>query len=683
VALVRVYCGLAAAEPRQHPGAAGMSLTIAMIDDVGRLLDIRDVEDHPKGYASLSSLLAERANGPYSVMIAADSDQHLVTRLLAAAGWALGIADHHAVDEFADRYVDELTDDAAEALARRRAVGLARALHAGALTATALPAPPELIDLKPLLAADSAIATGRHGATVALREVLRELYPAALRAYPDPADPVALAVMDALPEPGALAGSANGRGRDAAAAADAATARLTADGVADPAVIAEAITALRVAIAETPRRGVPRALAATVAETVRRTVAAVRACDESRNVLISALAQRVWAPPAAPAGMAPAGMAPAGMAPVAAGPPSAAVTRGPLPPRMAAQVTSPAAMTSPAPVSTGGLSATPTSARPASGSPHGPRPVSAPPPPPGITPITDQRPGYREDPQPSYWDDPHSGHREVGVRADPQPVPWGSSHSTPAAPAATTNSVPSAPAVSPEDRWMPAPRVAPEGPPPGSRSGWPTAPPGDDWAAVPASAPPARPVAPPWQADDLRRPELPSLRLVEPTLPEELRDELGSYGGWSEPPPLRLVEPDDSIPRSIPPVGSTEADGDLLIFAQARSAWFTDHDDVAWNSTIDEGWRAAEQATRPTVDDHTRAGLPRRVPHANLVPGSAPVSDERPLRVVRDPASIAAHTSGYFNGWRRGQEVGGYALGTRSGQSAGAWDFARDDRMSG
>ena len=45
---------------------------------------------------------------------------------------------------------------------------------------------------------------GRHAAAIALREVLRELYPAALRAYPDPAHPLAMAVLDALPEPGRL-----------------------------------------------------------------------------------------------------------------------------------------------------------------------------------------------------------------------------------------------------------------------------------------------------------------------------------------------------------------------------------------------------------------------------------------------------------------------------------------------
>ena len=253
---------------------------------------------------------------------------------------------------------------------------------------------------------------------------------------------------------------------------------------------------------------------------------------------------------------------------------------------------------------------------------------------------------------------------------------------------------------------MPVPRPTPEGPPPGSRAAWPTTPPDDDWAAPgpvsrPLSTPPARvaappppaaprTVTPPWLADDLRPPEPPepveppSLRLVEPTLPEELRYDL-SHLSWSDPPPLRLVDPDESIPRSIPPVGTNDGDGDLLIFAQARSAWFTDHDeDPSWNPSIDAGWQAAERAARPTVGVPTEAGLPRRVPHANLVPGSPPEHD-RPLRVVRDPAIIAAHTSGYFDGWRRGQEVGGYPLGTRANRpaAAAAWDFARDDRMSG
>jgi signal transduction histidine kinase len=42
----------------------------------------------------------------------------------------------------------------------------------------------------------------------------------------------------------------------------------------------------------------------------------------------------------------------------------------------------------------------------------------------------------------------------------------------------------------------------------------------------------------------------------------------------------------------------------------------------SWASAADEGFRAAGVALSPTADDTTSAGLPRRVPSANLVPGS-------------------------------------------------------------
>jgi hypothetical protein len=131
--------------------------------------------------------------------------------------------------------------------------------------------------------------------------------------------------------------------------------------------------------------------------------------------------------------------------------------------------------------------------------------------------------------------------------------------------------------------------------------------------------------------------------------------------------------------RGVPPVPD-EGDGDLLIFAQIRSAWFSGESaesDADWGS-LDPGWQVAEQAAQPAVGDETGAGLPRRVPQANLVPGSA-LREERPLRIVRDPESIAAHTTGYFRGYRKGQEIGGYAVGGRPGrQAAGGWDFTRD-----
>src|SRR5215467_9374561 len=43
----------------------------------------------------------------------------------------------------------------------------------------------------------------------------------------------------------------------------------------------------------------------------------------------------------------------------------------------------------------------------------------------------------------------------------------------------------------------------------------------------------------------------------------------------------------------------------------------------AWTSPGDDGWRAAERVVAPAVGGVTAAGLPRRTPQANLVPGSA------------------------------------------------------------
>jgi signal transduction histidine kinase len=42
----------------------------------------------------------------------------------------------------------------------------------------------------------------------------------------------------------------------------------------------------------------------------------------------------------------------------------------------------------------------------------------------------------------------------------------------------------------------------------------------------------------------------------------------------------------------------------------------------SWTSPADEGWRAAQALAAPSAGDTTQAGLPKRVPRANLVPGS-------------------------------------------------------------
>ncbi|HWH01924.1 MAG TPA: transposase, partial [Pilimelia sp.] len=278
MALARVYCGLAAADQSAASSSTGTWLTAAVVDDAGRLLDVCELGDDPGGYARLVALLAERAPAAATAAVAADSDEHLVTALLAAAGRPLAYADEDATEDYAERFADDASSEEPSA-AERRALGLARALQAGALSAAVLPAPRDLLAVKPMLAAHGALVRGRLAAASVLREVLRELYPAALRAYRDPAEPLALAILDALPEPGRLGGTGGARARDAAASTDALAGRLAEEGVAeDPTAAAEAITALRVAVAETPRRSGPhKSLTSAVADAVREAVAAVRA----------------------------------------------------------------------------------------------------------------------------------------------------------------------------------------------------------------------------------------------------------------------------------------------------------------------------------------------------------------------------------------------------------------------
>jgi hypothetical protein len=657
VALVRVYCGLVSAYPPRQLAVGSSSLYVTIVDDAGRVLDVCEIGDDSYGYAYLSSLLAERATGPYSVAIATNSGQRLVPMLLATAGWALAVIDDDATEDFAERFADELQDEGASTPTQRRALGLARALQGGALSAALQPAPHELADLKPVLAALGALATGRHAASVALREVLRELYPAALRAYPDPADPVSLAVMEALPEPGMLGSSASGRGRDAAVAADTVAVRLAAAGLADQAAITEAITALRVAIAETPRRsGVSRSLTHTVAETVRQSVAAVRAYDVASTVLVKALADRVSpprhaaapssavpAPPSAPPAPATPVAAPAAPAaqpgrtaiprttrvpvtasarpappsappvhqptgnfpaptrsghpaqlPTSAGPlhaagqPPAAPPPAPAPPlrQAASAAVPPQATMAPPAAPPQPMNAAPPPPQPMSAVPRSPQPMMSPPAAPHPTNPPPSAPG----PRPTSPGPLHAAPVSSPGRGAPPNRPVSSPPPPPPGITPITESRAPLPSRNPghaaEQVRVPVQRPTLEGPPPGSRASWPTRSPDalaegganhragatsagqersagsrDDWSSAPlptrasrqpapnGNAPtsaPSAPVVPPWRSDDLKPPEPPMLRLVEPTLPEELRDELGLSSSRPESPGYSRPEPSRS-----------------------------------------------------------------------------------------------------------------------------------------
>jgi hypothetical protein len=282
VAPVRVYCGVTAAESDSW-------LAASLVDDDGRLLDVRHISDDPAGYALLAGLLTNRSTAAAPVAI--DSHGHLMTQLLAAANRPVCIIEEPAVTDVAERFSgDDLVEQTRLTISHRRAVGLARALRAGVIHATTQRSTWDLDEIKPVLLAHTAAAAGRNAAADALRDVLRELYPAALRAFADPADLVPLRILEALPEPSMLSASPSSRNRDAAIVAE-----LSSSGVADTTTAVSALNALRMAVGESPRWNANRHFAPTVAETVRQSVAAVRACDCACAALVAALVERLSA----------------------------------------------------------------------------------------------------------------------------------------------------------------------------------------------------------------------------------------------------------------------------------------------------------------------------------------------------------------------------------------------------
>jgi signal transduction histidine kinase len=105
----------------------------------------------------------------------------------------------------------------------------------------------------------------------------------------------------------------------------------------------------------------------------------------------------------------------------------------------------------------------------------------------------------------------------------------------------------------------------------------------------------------------------------------------------AEAPEVALAAHDVTAP---PPVSNGQ-DNRLPIFESVESDWFrrgkqvVDRsapvaDSAGWSSPADAGWRAAEVAQAPVSAGYTGAGLPKRVPNANLVPGGAAPSAAPP-----------------------------------------------------
>jgi hypothetical protein len=105
--------------------------------------------------------------------------------------------------------------------------------------------------------------------------------------------------------------------------------------------------------------------------------------------------------------------------------------------------------------------------------------------------------------------------------------------------------------------------------------------------------------------------------------------------------------------------------------APARTASGSGGGSGSWSSPADSGWQAAAAAAAPSSAGTTTAGLPKRVPKANLVPGTASSEPAAP-----SPARSASATRDRFASFQRGVREG-RAAATSGEKNTGEDDSSR------
>ena len=123
-----------------------------------------------------------------------------------------------------------------------------------------------------------------------------------------------------------------------------------------------------------------------------------------------------------------------------------------------------------------------------------------------------------------------------------------------------------------------------------------------------------------------------------------------------------------------PPPPSPGEENRLPIFESVESDWFRRGKHGAnwpatvssssavtasqgWSSPGDEGWQAAEVAQAPVSGGQTRAGLPKRVPKANLVPGGVVTPTVPPQASPRSASQARERFSSFQQGIRNARAV--------------------------
>ncbi|MFE0176651.1 nitrate- and nitrite sensing domain-containing protein [Streptomyces sp. NPDC059002] len=99
------------------------------------------------------------------------------------------------------------------------------------------------------------------------------------------------------------------------------------------------------------------------------------------------------------------------------------------------------------------------------------------------------------------------------------------------------------------------------------------------------------------------------------------------------------------------PVGAVDESRNATVSSDSGS-------DDEWRSSNDERWQRAERLKEPKAGGVTSSGLPRRVPKANLVEGTAEQTPQGGPQVSRDPEDVRGRLSNLRRGVQRGRTAG-------------------------
>ncbi|NBE50869.1 sensor histidine kinase [Streptomyces boluensis] len=90
-----------------------------------------------------------------------------------------------------------------------------------------------------------------------------------------------------------------------------------------------------------------------------------------------------------------------------------------------------------------------------------------------------------------------------------------------------------------------------------------------------------------------------------------------------------------------------------------------------WRSANDDRWQRAEQLRQPRAGGVTTSGLPRRVPKANLVEGTAEQTPQGGPQISRAPEDVRGRLSNLRRGVQRGRDAGSDSNGQATGEHSG------------